>query len=66
MKMAVDDMRNRDLEGSFHITTIWIREGDFWKVVFNMDQRIEFMRRSLPSSSDFFNSLCRDRKTDTL
>ena len=40
LKMEVEDMRNRDLGGSFHITTTWTCESGSWKVVFNMDQRI--------------------------
>lgn len=40
LKMEVENERNRDLEGTFHITTTWhIKDGE-WKVVFNMDQRI--------------------------
>lgn len=31
---------NKDLEGTFHITTTWKKMSDEWKVVFNMDSRI--------------------------
>ncbi len=40
LEMKVDDIRNKDLEGTFHITTTWICESGLWKIVFNMDQRI--------------------------
>ena len=40
LKMEVEDTRNKDLEGSFHITTTWTCGSGSWKVVFNMDQRI--------------------------
>ena len=33
--------KNRDLEGTFHITTTWKNYEGNWKVVFNMDQRID-------------------------
>lgn len=36
----VSDERNKDLEGRFHITSTWKREGNQWKLVFNMDSRV--------------------------
>lgn len=40
LKMQVENIRNRDLEGEFHITTAWHFTDGSWRVVFNMDQRI--------------------------
>lgn len=40
LKMEVENKQNRDLEGTFHITTTWHLTNGIWKVVFNMDQRI--------------------------
>ena len=40
LKMEVENMQNHDLEGTFHITTTWHFADGIWKVVFNMDQRI--------------------------
>ena len=36
----VNDIRNMDLSGSFHVTTTWARKDEKWVVVFNMDQKI--------------------------
>ncbi len=33
--------KNKDLEGTFHITSTWKRTGDTWKLIFNMDSRCE-------------------------
>ena len=41
LKMEVGNIHNHDLEGSFHITTTWRFIDGIWKVVFNMDQRID-------------------------
>lgn len=38
--LEVNDERNSDLAGTFHITTTWADVGEVWKVVFNMDQRM--------------------------
>ena len=38
--LEVNDEKNMDLAGMFHITTTWHLIKDKWKVVFNMDQRI--------------------------
>lgn len=38
--IEVNDEKNIDLAGMFHITTTWKLIDDKWKVVFNMDQRI--------------------------
>ena len=37
----VNDIRNLDLSGSFHVTTTWARKDEKWVVVFNMDQKIK-------------------------
>ena len=41
LKMEVGEIQNHDLEGTFHVTTTWHLTDGEWKVVFNMDQRIE-------------------------
>lgn len=38
--LAVNDPQNADLAGTFQITTTWQRDGEGWKAVFNMDQRV--------------------------
>ncbi|MBQ7955690.1 MAG: nuclear transport factor 2 family protein [Lachnospiraceae bacterium] len=38
---TVADERNKDLEGTFHITSTWKKTGDEWKLVFNMDSRVD-------------------------
>ena len=38
--LEVNDEKNIDLAGTFHITTTWKNYENDWKVVFNMDQRI--------------------------
>ena len=38
--LEVNEEKNKDLAGTFHITTTWKKYEDIWKVVFNMDQRI--------------------------
>ena len=40
IEIAVADRKNADLEGLFHITSTWKKLGDTWKLVFNMDSRI--------------------------
>lgn len=40
LKMEVENEENRDLAGTFHITTTWKCTDEGWKVVFNMDQRV--------------------------
>lgn len=40
LKMEVENEQNKDLEGTFHVTTTWHFSDGAWKVVFNMDQRI--------------------------
>ena len=40
LHMEVNHEENRDLSGTFHITTTWKHIDDSWKVVFNMDQRV--------------------------
>ncbi|MDD6038511.1 MAG: nuclear transport factor 2 family protein [bacterium] len=38
--LEVNDEKNIDLAGTFHITTTWKKYENHWKVVFNMAQRI--------------------------
>ena len=40
LKMEALNEENRDLAGTFHITTTWKWTDEGWKVVFNMDQRV--------------------------
>lgn len=40
LKMEVENEENRDLAGTFHITTTWKCTDEGLKVVFNMDQRV--------------------------
>lgn len=40
IKLEVNDDKNFDLAGTFHITTTWKNQDGRWKVVFNMDQRV--------------------------
>lgn len=38
--VEVNDEKNYDFAGTFHVTTTWKYKDDEWKVVFNMDQRV--------------------------
>lgn len=38
--ITVNDPRNSDLAGRFHVTTTWKKFGGTYHAVFNMDQRI--------------------------
>ena len=40
IKLEVNDDKNSDLAGTFHITTTWKNQDGRWKVVFNMDRRV--------------------------
>lgn len=40
VSLEVNDNKNLDLAGKFHITTTWNKKSEKWIVVFNMDQRI--------------------------
>lgn len=40
IETKVSKAENKDLEGTFHITTTWKKYNDSWKVIFNMDSRI--------------------------
>lgn len=40
LKMDVEREENRDLAGTFHITSTWEKRNDRWRLVFNMDSRI--------------------------
>ena len=40
IKLEVNDDKNSDLAGTFHITATWKNQDGRWKVVFNMDQRV--------------------------
>lgn len=41
IKTAVSEERNADLAGVFHITSTWRKNGEGWRLVFNMDSRVE-------------------------
>ena len=38
--LEVGNEENKDLAGTFHVTTTWKCINGTWKVVFNMDQRV--------------------------
>lgn len=38
--VKVADERNADLAGKFNVTSTWMRRGDTWKLVYNMDSRL--------------------------
>ena len=38
--IEVENEENKDLAGTFHVTTTWKCMDGVWKVVFNMDQRV--------------------------
>ena len=38
--LEVCNEENKDLAGTFHVTTTWKCMNGAWKVVFNMDQRV--------------------------
>lgn len=40
IKLEVHDEKNKDLAGTFHVTTTWKRIEGKWKIFFNMDQRM--------------------------
>ena len=40
VKTIVEDEKNTDIEGIFHVTSTWQKQDDNWKLVFNMDSRI--------------------------
>lgn len=40
IKTEVEKEENKDLEGTFHITSTWKKINGEWKLVFNMDSRI--------------------------
>lgn len=35
----VEDPKNIDLQGQFHVTSTWKKIGEDWKLIFNMDSR---------------------------
>lgn len=41
IKTAVSEERNADLAGVFHITSTWRKNGEDWRLIFNMDSRVE-------------------------
>ena len=41
IEIVVADRKNTDLEGIFHITSTWKLIDGVWKLVFNMDSRID-------------------------
>ncbi len=40
IKTEVADEKNKDLAGTFHITSTWAKKSGQWKLVFNMDSRV--------------------------
>lgn len=40
IKITVNDRKNADLEGLFHVTSTWNKINDRWKLIFNMDSKI--------------------------
>lgn len=40
LKVDAESSRDKDLEGLFHVASIWKRSGEGWKLIFNMDSRI--------------------------
>lgn len=40
IKITVNDRKNTDLEGLFHVTSTWNKINDRWKLIFNMDSKI--------------------------
>ncbi len=40
IRTVAADKENADLSGAFHITSTWVRSGEKWKLIFNMDSRI--------------------------
>ncbi len=40
IETTVADKKNKDLEGRFHITSVWKSIEGVWKLIFNMDSRI--------------------------
>lgn len=40
LRVHVENARDKDLEGLFHIVSIWKRSGGTWRLILNMDSRI--------------------------
>lgn len=40
LRVDVDQKSHKDLEGVFHVVSVWKRIGESWKLAFNMDSRI--------------------------
>lgn len=40
LKIEADDRKDKDLEGLFHVVSIWKKGPKAWNLVFNMDSRI--------------------------
>ena len=40
IKIEVEDKDDKDLEGLFHVVSIWKKRRNAWKLVLNMDSRI--------------------------
>ena len=40
INITVNERKNADLEGFFHVTSTWNRVNDKWKLIFNMDSKI--------------------------
>ena len=41
IRTIVSEERNADLAGVFHITSTWRKSGQNWRLIFNMDSRVE-------------------------
>lgn len=40
LRVNMENARDKDLEGLFHIVSIWKKSGDTWQLILNMDSRI--------------------------
>ena len=40
VKTCADSPENADLAGKFHVASVWEKQDNEWKLVFNMDSRI--------------------------
>lgn len=40
LRVDADKESHKDLEGLFHVVSVWKRTGEEWRLIFNMDSRI--------------------------
>ena len=40
LRVSVENSSARDLEGTFHVVSVWEKIGEAWKLIFNMDSRV--------------------------